>query len=135
MRHLRDTIHSVLAGMQHLAQDLLLDWWPTIELERIHDDLATHRPGFSFLSYHGHYLRKNTGFPNRNTHSLSNSLLGRLLIAGPLTDRLYNSSQLIELYAFRAHCVLCMACEQLLIGTTGRQGTKSSQLLQQSSTL
>jgi hypothetical protein len=51
MRHLRDTIHSVLAEMQHLAQDLLFDWWPTIELERIHDDLATHRPGFSFLSH------------------------------------------------------------------------------------
>lgn len=51
MRHFRETIHSVIVELQSLAQELLFNWWPDVRLDTVQDDLATHRPGFSFLTH------------------------------------------------------------------------------------
>lgn len=50
MRQLRQIVHGAVAKAQILAQDLLFGWWPEVQLDRIHDNLAMHRPGFSFLA-------------------------------------------------------------------------------------
>ncbi|KAJ9655923.1 hypothetical protein H2201_008696 [Coniosporium apollinis] len=50
MHQFRRTIHYAIARTQQQAEDLLFGWWPEIKLESIRDNLATHRPGFSFLA-------------------------------------------------------------------------------------
>lgn len=50
MRQFREMIHSVVARAQHSVHDLLFGWWPETKLSTIQDDLALHRPGYSFLS-------------------------------------------------------------------------------------
>jgi hypothetical protein len=57
MRQFRETIHTVLIELQNLAQELLFDWWPDIQLDRIQDNLAAHRLGFSFLSHPANRLQ------------------------------------------------------------------------------
>jgi hypothetical protein len=58
MRHLRETtIHSVIVGLQNLTQELLFDWWPDVQLNTVQDDLAAHRPGFSFLTHPANKLQ------------------------------------------------------------------------------
>jgi hypothetical protein len=50
MRQFRETIHSIVVRLQGLAQELLFGWWPDVQLDAVQDNLATHRPGFSFLA-------------------------------------------------------------------------------------
>jgi hypothetical protein len=57
MRQFRETIHSVIVESQSLAQELPFDWWPDVQLDTVQDDLATHRPGFSFLTHPANKLQ------------------------------------------------------------------------------
>lgn len=57
MRQFRETIHSVVVGLQNLAQELLFGWWPDVQLDAVQDNLATHRPGFSFLAHPANKLQ------------------------------------------------------------------------------
>lgn len=50
MRQFRQVIQGVIVSTQQLLQGLLFGWWPDIQLDHVHDNLATHRPGSSFLS-------------------------------------------------------------------------------------
>ncbi|GAB7336841.1 hypothetical protein MBLNU13_g00013t1 [Cladosporium sp. NU13] len=52
----RRMIHSVIARCQHLLDDLLFHWWPEIDLN-LKDDMANHRPGYSFLSDPANHLQ------------------------------------------------------------------------------
>jgi hypothetical protein len=51
MREFRETIYSVILRLQNLAQELLFNWWPDIQLDALYDDLATYWPGFLFLTH------------------------------------------------------------------------------------
>ncbi|EMD86838.1 hypothetical protein COCHEDRAFT_1218347 [Bipolaris maydis C5] len=57
MRQFRETIHSVVVRLQNLTQDLLFNWWPDVQLNAVQDDLAAHRPGFSFLTHPANKLQ------------------------------------------------------------------------------
>lgn len=57
MRQFRETIHSLVVGLQNLTQDLLFNWWPDVQLNAVQDGLATHRPGFSFLTHPANKLQ------------------------------------------------------------------------------
>jgi hypothetical protein len=57
MRQFRETIHSVIVRLQSLAQELLFRWWPDVHLDAVQDNLATHRPGFSFLAHPANKLQ------------------------------------------------------------------------------
>lgn len=57
MRHFRETIHNVIVRLQSLAQELLFGWWPEVQLDAVQDNLATHRPGFSFLAHPANKLQ------------------------------------------------------------------------------
>jgi hypothetical protein len=37
--------------LQNLAQQLLFNWWPDVQLDGVQDNLATHCLGFSFLTH------------------------------------------------------------------------------------
>ena len=67
MRQFREMVHGVVVSLQSLAQELMFDWWPDIQLDHIQDNLATHRPGFSFLSHPANKLQ--TSF--RTVHKLA----------------------------------------------------------------
>jgi hypothetical protein len=49
MQAFRQTIHLLLARTEQETRTLMLDWWPTVDLHKIKDDIAKHRPGYSFL--------------------------------------------------------------------------------------
>lgn len=51
MRHFRETIYSVVVGLQNLTKELLFNWWPDVQLNTVQDNLAAHRLGFSFLTH------------------------------------------------------------------------------------
>jgi hypothetical protein len=57
MRQFRETIHTVIVGLQARAQELLFGWWPDVQLDTVQDNLATHRPGFSFLAHPANKLQ------------------------------------------------------------------------------
>lgn len=57
MRQFHETVHSVIVELQGLSQELLFNWWPDILLDAVQDDLATHRPGFSFLAHPANKLQ------------------------------------------------------------------------------
>lgn len=60
MRQFREMIHSVVARTQYSVHDLLFGWWPDTKLSTLQDNLALHRPGYSFLSDSSNNLQ--TGF-------------------------------------------------------------------------
>lgn len=47
----------VVVRLQNLAQELLFGWWPDVQLDAVQDNLATHRPGFSFLAHPANELQ------------------------------------------------------------------------------
>lgn len=49
MHEFRQTVHFLLARTEQVTRRLMFDWWPKVELSAIRDDLAKHRPGYSFL--------------------------------------------------------------------------------------
>lgn len=57
MRQFRETIHSVVIRLQGLAQELLFGWWPDVQFDAVQDNLATHRPGFSFVAHPANKLQ------------------------------------------------------------------------------
>jgi hypothetical protein len=50
MDALQQTIHSVLSQVDTTIRELMLDFWPVFSLHNVSDNLATHKPGHSFLS-------------------------------------------------------------------------------------
>lgn len=49
LHEFRQTTHFLLARIEQEARKLMFDWWPDVELHDLRDDLAKHRPGYSFL--------------------------------------------------------------------------------------
>jgi hypothetical protein len=49
MHEFRHTIHCLLARLERVTRDLMFDWWPSVDLGTIKEDLSRHRPGYSFL--------------------------------------------------------------------------------------
>ncbi|KAF2158351.1 hypothetical protein M409DRAFT_34156, partial [Zasmidium cellare ATCC 36951] len=46
----RLALHGVITRVQQQLEDLLLGWWPDVQLQDIHDDMSNRRPGYSFVS-------------------------------------------------------------------------------------
>ena len=46
----RHVIHCAITRAQQQLDDLLFDWWPDVQLDRIRDDMSIRRPGYSFLA-------------------------------------------------------------------------------------
>lgn len=50
MAQFRYVVHNVIMQAQQCLDDLLLDWWPTLRIQDVRDDMPNRRPGYSFLS-------------------------------------------------------------------------------------
>jgi hypothetical protein len=69
MYEFRQTVHSVLTKLEHATRYLMFDWWPIIDLRTIKDDLAKHRPGYSFLQEHAYRLQVSFRYLSRRAIS------------------------------------------------------------------
>ncbi|OWY53993.1 hypothetical protein AALT_g11700 [Alternaria alternata] len=49
MYEFRHIVQCLLLRLERVARDLMFDWWPSLDLGTIKEDLSRHRPGFSFL--------------------------------------------------------------------------------------
>jgi hypothetical protein len=69
MQEFRQTIQSLLAGLEQVTKKLLFDSWPKIELSTLKDDLAKHRPGHSFLQEPANKLQSSFKYLSRRAFS------------------------------------------------------------------
>jgi hypothetical protein len=69
MHEFRQTVHSVLAKLEQVTRCLMFDWWPQVDLSTMKDDLAKHRPGYSFLQEPANQLQSSFGYLSRRAFS------------------------------------------------------------------
>ena len=69
MHEFRQTIHFLLARTEQVTRRLMFDWWPKVELSAVRDDLAKHRPGYSFLQDSANQLQ--SSFRNLSRRAFS----------------------------------------------------------------
>jgi hypothetical protein len=49
MHEFRHTVQCLLARLERVTRDLMFDWWPSVDLGTLKEDLSRHRPGYLFL--------------------------------------------------------------------------------------
>lgn len=69
MQEFRQTIYSLVARLEQATRKLMFDWWPKIELSTLKDDLAKHRPGYSFLQEPANQLQSSFKHLSRRAFS------------------------------------------------------------------
>ncbi|KAF1836918.1 hypothetical protein BDW02DRAFT_614119 [Decorospora gaudefroyi] len=69
MQESRQTIHSLVARLEQATRKLMFDWWPKVELSTLKDDLAKHRPGYSFLQEPANQLQSSFKHLSRRAFS------------------------------------------------------------------
>ncbi|KAJ9633673.1 hypothetical protein H2199_009285 [Coniosporium tulheliwenetii] len=100
MCEFRKTIHYVIARAQQQAEDLLFSWWPEVKLELIRDNLATHRPGYSFLADPVNQLQNSFRVLSRRAFSKEIGFSVRGAGRGKAIDYLRGRDRLVQfLYA------------------------------------
>jgi hypothetical protein len=69
MREFRQTIHSIIAKLEQATRQLMFEWWPKVDLSTMKDDLAKHRPGYSFLQEPSNQLQSSFRYLSRRAFS------------------------------------------------------------------
>jgi hypothetical protein len=69
MHEFRHTVQCLLARLERVTRDLMFDWWPSVDLGTIKDDLSRHRPGCSFLQEPANQLQFSFNYPSRRAFS------------------------------------------------------------------
>ena len=69
MYEFRHTVQCLLARLERVTRDLMFDWWPSVDLGTIKEDLSKHRPGYSFLQEPANQLQSSFKHLSRRAFS------------------------------------------------------------------
>jgi len=69
MHEFRHAIHCLLARLERVTRELMFDWWPSVDLGTIKEDLSRLRPGYSFLQEPANQLQSSFKHLSRRAFS------------------------------------------------------------------